>query len=167
MAVRAVGAAKPQKKRADRRANPAPPGANNFEEENFLTHTTNFNLSQWAKSDRIQMADFNADNAKIDAALAARNCQLYTTTYTGNGGTVSLTFPHRPVAVFVSGVAPSPFLRWINGMAKIISEQGGTSPVYYAVTVTGGVFSWTGGGTFSGNVAGTAYTVVALLDSSD
>ena len=34
-----------------------------------MTTTTNFNLSQWAKSDRIQMADFNADNAKIEAAL--------------------------------------------------------------------------------------------------
>ena len=34
-----------------------------------MTKTTNFNLSQWAKSDRIQMADFNADNSKIEAAL--------------------------------------------------------------------------------------------------
>ena len=33
-------------------------------------HTPNFNLSQWEKTDKVQMEDFNADNAKIDAALA-------------------------------------------------------------------------------------------------
>ena len=31
--------------------------------------TDNYALSQWERSDRIQMEDFNADNAKIDAAL--------------------------------------------------------------------------------------------------
>ena len=34
-------------------------------------HTTNYQLNQWAKSDRVMMDDFNADNAKIDAALKA------------------------------------------------------------------------------------------------
>ena len=34
-----------------------------------MTKTTNYQLNQWAKSDRIMMDDFNADNAKIDAAL--------------------------------------------------------------------------------------------------
>ena len=33
--------------------------------------TTNYQLNQWVKSDRIQMEDFNSDNAKIDAALKA------------------------------------------------------------------------------------------------
>ena len=68
-----------------------------------MTHTTNFNLSQWAKSDRIQMADFNADNAKIDAALAALNSRFYFTTYTGDGAsTRTFTFPHKPLAVFIT-----------------------------------------------------------------
>lgn len=31
--------------------------------------TTNFNLSQWEADDKVLRADFNADNAKIDAAL--------------------------------------------------------------------------------------------------
>ena len=34
-----------------------------------MTKTTNYQLNQWAKSDRIRMEDFNADNAKVDAAL--------------------------------------------------------------------------------------------------
>ena len=36
-----------------------------------MTKTTNYQLNQWAKSDRIRMDDFNADNAKIDGALHA------------------------------------------------------------------------------------------------
>ena len=75
-------------------------------------HTPHYNLSQWERDDRILMEDFNEDNTKIDTALAgleetaaehaaalARrgNCQVYTTTYTGNGGSSkSLYFPGKP-----------------------------------------------------------------------
>ena len=31
--------------------------------------TPNYQLNQWERSDKVQMEDFNADNAKIDAAL--------------------------------------------------------------------------------------------------
>ncbi len=33
--------------------------------------TANYSLSQWVKSDQVRMEDFNADNAKLDAALKA------------------------------------------------------------------------------------------------
>jgi len=36
-----------------------------------MTHTTNYNLSQWDAADRILRSDFNSDNAKIDAAMKA------------------------------------------------------------------------------------------------
>ena len=36
-----------------------------------MTKTTNYQLNQWAKSDRLMMDDFNADNLKVDSALAA------------------------------------------------------------------------------------------------
>ena len=36
-----------------------------------MNKTANYQLNQWAKSDRVLMDDFNADNAKIDAALKA------------------------------------------------------------------------------------------------
>ena len=36
-----------------------------------MQKTVNYQLSQWVKSDRIQMEDFNSDNQKIDAALKA------------------------------------------------------------------------------------------------
>ena len=36
-----------------------------------MTKTTNYQLNQWAKSDRVMMDDFNADNATLDTALKA------------------------------------------------------------------------------------------------
>ena len=34
-------------------------------------HTPNYNLNQWEPEDRVLRTDFNADNAKIDAAVQA------------------------------------------------------------------------------------------------
>ena len=56
-----------------------------------MEHTSNYNLSQWAGEDRILREDFNADNAKIEAALlqhaaalaAAGNCKIVTGSYKG------------------------------------------------------------------------------------
>ena len=36
-------------------------------------YTSNYNLCQWAASDKVLRTEFNADNAKIDAALASIN----------------------------------------------------------------------------------------------
>ena len=41
-----------------------------------MDHTQNYQLSRWAKDDRIMMEDFNADNEKIDAALKAANDRI-------------------------------------------------------------------------------------------
>ena len=38
--------------------------------------TQNYQLNQWVKSDQVKMEDFNADNAKIDAALKAHDTSL-------------------------------------------------------------------------------------------
>ena len=35
-------------------------------------YTEHFQLSQWEKADKVLMEDFNADNVKIDAALAGK-----------------------------------------------------------------------------------------------
>lgn len=34
-----------------------------------MNYTTNYQLTQWEKDDRIQMEDFNDNNAKLDAAI--------------------------------------------------------------------------------------------------
>ena len=38
-----------------------------------MNQTANYQLNQWESTDRILMADFNADNAKLDAALKAQS----------------------------------------------------------------------------------------------
>ena len=72
-----------------------------------MTKTTNYQLNQWAKSDRIMMDDFNSDNAKIDAALKANADAIaavgyVTGTYTGTGSyprTISLGFQPKAVVL--------------------------------------------------------------------
>lgn len=68
-----------------------------------MKKTAQFGLNQWEMSDRIQMQDFNRDNAAIEAALAARNCRFYTASYVGDGQTtLNLTFPHKPMILFIT-----------------------------------------------------------------
>ena len=77
-----------------------------------MTKTTNYQLNQWTKSDRIMMDDFNADNQKIDAALAALGGAIAAApkiavgSYTGSGscGASSprtLTFAFQPKLVII------------------------------------------------------------------
>ena len=84
--------------------------------------TPNYALSQWERDDRVLMEDFNADNAKIDAALAALaeahaaleaksgNVTMSVFTYTGTGthgssNPTRITFPQMPAAFIVLGSA--------------------------------------------------------------
>ena len=71
-----------------------------------MTKTTNYQLNQWAKSDRILMDDFNADNQKLDAALAGLP-KIAVGTYTGTGTYgygkgVTITFPFVPKLVLIT-----------------------------------------------------------------
>ena len=71
-----------------------------------MTKTTNYQLNQWAKSDRLRMDDFNADNAKIDAALGAK-CEAVCGSYIGdilnvNPMHISLGFAPAAVLVFAA-----------------------------------------------------------------
>ena len=66
-----------------------------------MTKTTNYQLNQWAKSDRIMMEDFNADNQKLDAALAAK-CEAVCGSYTGDGAstrTIHLGFQPKAIVL--------------------------------------------------------------------
>ena len=69
-----------------------------------MTKTTNYQLNQWAKSDRIRMDDFNADNAKIDAALGAMP-KIGFGSYSGNSAenrTIALGYTPKAVLLFDS-----------------------------------------------------------------
>ena len=64
-------------------------------------HTPNYDLSQWEATDPVLRADFNADNAKLDAALAelqANQLRIHTGHYIGSGEpekTIELPFPPK------------------------------------------------------------------------
>ena len=92
--------------------------------------TSNYGLNQWEATDQVLRTEFNADNAKIDAALkgladkdaelegtlagqAAEivkrgNCSIEHLTYVGNGGYGSgsptrITFSKLPVLFLITG----------------------------------------------------------------
>ena len=93
-----------------------------------MTHTTNYQLPKWEKTDRVQMKDFNDMTATLDAALKANadtaaantqtlaaqaqaiaklgNCKVVAGSYTGDGTygadhAITLNFSHKPMLVFV------------------------------------------------------------------
>lgn len=77
-----------------------------------MTKTSNYQLNQWEADDPIRRADFNADNAAIDAALGTlaagmSNCRMaygsYSGTYEyGADSPVTLGFDFKPLLVIVS-----------------------------------------------------------------
>lgn len=76
--------------------------------------TPNYRLSRWAGTDRILMGEFNDNWDKIDTALAARNCQFYTTSYIGDGETTKTwAFPGKPILVMM--VCPNGLTVLIRG----------------------------------------------------
>ena len=88
-----------------------------------MNKTANFQLTQWEKTDRIMMEDFNRDNAAIDTALKSNadkaaalqtalascgNCRITISNYKGTGTLgeahpTSLTFAEPPLLVFILG----------------------------------------------------------------
>ena len=134
-----------------------------------MNHTTNYQLSQWSRTDQVLMEDFNADNAKLDAALKTHdtalagltaaaphwgNCQIYTTTYTGTGQygeehPSTLTFPKKPLLVMITdcGYMPRCFLPFndyysYSGTYVTINWSGNT--VTWFATSTDGQMNYTG-----------------------
>ena len=103
-----------------------------------MTKTTNYQLNQWAKSDRVMMDDFNADNAKIDAALGA--LQIVTGIYTGSGNDancrVDVALGFRPEAVLVMA---NKFQFSGNGafFALAVDTEDAADNGYLALTDTG------------------------------
>ena len=144
-------------------------------------YTTNYQLNQWAKSDRVMMDDFNADNAKIDAALKANadtaaaasaavalcgNCAIYQTTYTGGDMTTpTITGPGQPMVLMVCESDGAPALIAWRGMPTT-----STSSSSYEYTITWGerTVSWLLGKNHDGNMnwSGKQYHALVLLDMS-
>ena len=129
--------------------------------------TPNYQLSQWERSDKIQMEDFNADNAKIDAALKVQaatcasmqtllnkkgNCSVGAFTYTGTGtygqeNPTQVQFPKVPMMYVILG-------------DKFLIGRGGASNAVHAYSVSSG---GTGVGSISVSWSG---STVSFWDSS-
>lgn len=111
-------------------------------------HTQNYGLNQWQLSDNVVMADFNADNRKIDAALAATP-RVQAGSYVGTGtfgkdAPTCLTFDFAPKMVYLresslllTGVGKH-FL-WIPGAGSDSLDSSGTRRNY---SLDGKTLSW-------------------------
>ena len=145
-----------------------------------MNSTKNFGLSQWEKSDRIQMEAFNADNLKTETALTEHaaalagqaamlskcgNCKIEWKTYMGNGqcgeGNVNtVTFSAPPLMVFVGGY-DARFLIMFYGHNTARNNDN------YPVTITwnGSTVSWYSeqGAHYQCNMNRSTYYVAALI----
>ena len=98
-------------------------------------HTKNYQLNLWEPSDTFLRAEFNADNEKLDAALAQKanasalnslvqtvagkgNCSIVTGSYTGTG---EYGEEHPCVLDFAQSVGKPPLLLYVA------PEGGGSS----------------------------------------
>ena len=151
--------------------------------------TANYQLSQWIQSDRIQMDDFNSDNAKIDTALKALadkdtameaaiakcgNCKIVYGTYTGTGkyGSANpnkLTFSGKPVLVIVQAQSNSTnfdfHLRMLRGCTWAVGDRDNYN---YTNEVTWGenFVSWSNDKAATQfNAQNTVYSYIALMPS--
>ena len=120
-----------------------------------MNKTANFQLTQWEKTDRILMEEFNSDNEKIDTALKASadnvasaaaalencgNCEIGLFTYTGTGSYGSknptvITFPKMPTVFIIKGTQGIMMGR--GGESKgTISVQGSSNAIVQDLDLT-------------------------------
>ena len=152
-----------------------------------MNKTANFQLTQWEKTDRIMMEDFNRDNAAIDTALKSNadkaaalqtalascgNCKIVYGTYTGNGKSGSanpnkLTFDGKPVLVIVQAQSNTTnydfHLRLVRGCGWAVGDRGNYS---YTNSVAWGenFVSWTNDDAETQfNLQGSVYSYIALI----
>jgi hypothetical protein len=138
-----------------------------------MEKTSNYQLNQWEKTDRIQMEDFNSDNTKIDAALKSLsgtlsnqaatlagkgNCSIEVFTYTGTGDSGASTptvvkFSRKPAAFIIWPAKLLPAgTNGSYGVSFLVGQGGSTVLSCYGEnpTVTGSscwelTASWSGG----------------------
>lgn len=145
-----------------------------------MNQTKKYQLNLWDKTDRIQMEDFNADNAKIEAALSSvaeqaalvtqcGNCQLYYGTYTGTGsGATVLSFEKKPLFVTIMG--DNIWITAVQGAPVAIAKNAGE--VYggnNAATWSGNSVSLVNRSNSAEsqcNEKGATYYVMALMNAS-
>ena len=98
----------------------------------MASYTTNYQLHQWEPADFFLRTDFNADFAKLDAALAgkagladlAEKLGAVTGSYTGDGSANrTITLGAAPVAVFLREDGDSGAILAVQNGA-VLDEEG-------------------------------------------
>ena len=146
-----------------------------------MEYTKNYQLPLWAEDDRILRTDFNDMTEKLEGGLAelagrvssVGNCAIYTLSYTGTGGSGAstpnrLTFPGRPVAVFVADTEEGHSMLVTQGMKRgyVYRYEG----VDQELTWSGNSLTWyQRGGTTAAqdqlNQSGRLYRAFALVEA--
>ena len=127
--------------------------------------TANYQLNQWVGTDPVLMADFNADNAKIDQAiksasdLLAAAPRIATGSYVGDGEYGSehpntLTFPFAPKLVIIlsednnyfgtTGSDPNVYNSWMMAMPGVTKTLLGSynSNAENVIQFQGSTMTW-------------------------
>lgn len=94
-----------------------------------MEHTEYYQLSLWEQDDRILREDFNQDNAKIDAALAALQASQSKTLT----GTFAATGQNNVTIDYPIGMRPKVVIAYTDHQAS----NGGD---YYAIIITENYF---------------------------
>jgi hypothetical protein len=95
------------------------------------SQTPNYNLNQWSKDDRVLMEDFNADNAKIDAAIKAvdgRVDALSRRSRFTKLWELTLTASSTEITIPLTGVSWS---RWDKVHLDILATNGSQMEIYF------------------------------------
>ena len=139
-----------------------------------MEYTQNYQLPLWDKEDSVIRTDFNENNQKIDAAIAATP-KVAAGTYTGDGAeTRVIELPFTPRIVYVCDVYGNVFNtynttnHYIGGMASTdlpcsyhgvdyVSIVEGGFQVVYQSTVDGALTY-----KFSNNTLNNTYRYVAI-----
>ena len=115
-----------------------------------------------------EVSQRQAADSLLQADLALKgNCQIYYTSYVGDGTNVkSVTFPYRPLLVLAMG--DYRMLMAIQGTDRVLGYAYDDAGGFYPATWSGNTLSWDmaegyGGVSFGLNVKGNTYHMIALM----
>ena len=152
-----------------------------------MNYTQNYQLPQWAETDRILRTDFNdafdtiedalsqhdgtLDTLETDMAAAATglaakgNCQVYRGSYVGTGTlSCSVSLPGQPALVVVMGYGICLWGMRGAGDGFILSDVGGGDSVSFGCSAQSASWSASGDPRYACNASGKTYRFVAFLD---
>lgn len=106
----------------------------------------------------------DAAATKADAVDSRGNCEIYSGSYVGNDDATpaTMTFPHKPLIIFVSGRDALNLIAWRGQSGSRILEVPSSS-----ITVTWGERSVTWSGSNYLNFQGFTHQVIALLAADE